>query len=220
MKTKKLWIIVPAYNEGKRIEDVLEGVKNYSKNVVVVDDGSRDGTSKLAKKHDVLVLKHLVNLGKGAALKTGCEYAIRKRAEKLIAIDADGQHDPEEIPNFLEALESADVVFGYRKLNKKMPLLFRIGNMLINFTTKILYNVKLRDTQGGYRAFTADAYKKLRWKSNDYSMESEMIANMGKHHLRYKEIPIKTIYSEKYKGTTVLDGIKIVVNMFIWRLRK
>ena len=99
-----------------------------------------------------------------------------------------------------------------------MPAVLRFGNWFINFATKILYSMDLKDTQSGYRALTADAYKKVRWKANDYSMESEMIANAGKNHLKYKEIPIQTIYSDKYKGTTVIDGIKIVSKMIWWKL--
>ena len=86
--------------------------------------------------------------------------------------------------------------------------------------TKLLYNVELHDTQCGYRAFTSDAYKKIRWKASDYSMESEMIANIGKNKLSYTQIPIKTIYVDRYKGTTIIDGIKIVLNMIWWKITK
>ena len=83
-----------------------------------------------------------------------------------------------------------------------------------------MYGLDLRDTQSGYRAFTAEAYQKMRWQALDYSMESEMICNAGREKLRYKEIPISTIYADKYKGTTVVDGVKIVIKMMLWRLRK
>jgi glycosyltransferase involved in cell wall biosynthesis len=217
---KDLWVIIPAYNEGKRICSVIKGVKQYCKNIVVVDDGSKDNTSKVAKNEGVIVLRHIVNLGKGAALKTGCDFAVKNKAKILIAIDADGQHDPREIPNFINALNSKDIVFGYRIFDKNMPFVFRLGNSFINFSTRLIYGISLKDTQSGYRAFTADAYKKIRWKASDYSMESEMIANAGKRHIKYKEIPIKTIYTDKYKGTTIFDGIRIVINMFLWRLKR
>jgi len=217
---KHVWVIIPAYNEGKRIMDVIKKTKKYIDNIVVVDDGSKDNTSEISRKEKVVVLRHVLNLGKGAAVKTGCEFVLKHGAERIILIDADGQHDPEEIPNFLRELEEVDIVFGYRKFNRNMPFVFKFGNNFINDVTKILYNVKLRDTQCGYRAFCAETYKKIRWKASDYSMESEMIANLGKKYLKYKEIPIKTIYTEKYKGTTVFDGIKIVLNMVLWRLRR
>jgi hypothetical protein len=82
----------------------------------------------------------------------------------------------------------------------------------------ILYGIRLNDTQCGFRAFSGDAYKKIRWNASDYSMESEMISRAGKQRLKYVQIPIRTIYSDKYKGTTILDGIRIVINMVRWRL--
>lgn len=220
MKHKNIYVVIAAYNEEKHIVDVIKKIKKYCKNIIVVDDGSKDNTYNKAKQGGVEVLKHIVNMGKGAALKTGCDYALRKGAKIIVTVDADLQHDPAEIPNFLKALKNRDVVFGYRRLDKNMPLILRAGNWFINKITKLLYNINLRDTQCGYRAFTANAYKKIRWKASDYSLESEMIANTGKNHLKYKEIPIKTIYSDIYKGTTVIDGIRIIINLLIWRLGK
>ena len=215
---KKVFAVIPARNEEKHIYKVAAKVKKYVDKVIVVDDGSTDKTGEMAKKANAIVLRHLVNLGKGAALKTGCDYAVKNKADVIIAIDADAQHDPDEIPNFLETIKSHDVVLAYRKINKNMPFILRFGNSFINKTITFLYGIKIRDSQCGYRAFTPEAYKKLRWKASDYSMESEAIAKIGKYKLSYVEIPIATIYSDRYKGTTVLDGIKIVLNLLFWRL--
>jgi len=220
MRLKKLYVVIAAYNEEKNIAEVIKKTKKNCKNIIVVDDGSKDKTYSKAKKSGVGVLKHIVNMGKGAAVKTGCDYALSKGAKVIVLLDADLQHDPDEIPNFLKSLKKVDIVFGYRKLDENMPVVLRYGNWLINKITKLLYDINLRDTQCGYRAFTASTYKKIRWKAADYSLESEMIANTGKQHLRYKEIPIKTIYSDIYKGTTVIDGIRIIFNLLIWRLGK
>ncbi|MDD5086381.1 MAG: glycosyltransferase family 2 protein [Candidatus Nanoarchaeia archaeon] len=214
----KVWVVIPANNEEKNIANVVEKSKKFSENVVVVDDGSYDKTSDIAERKGADVLKHIVNLGKGAALKTGCDYVLKKGAEKIVVLDADGQHDPKEIPNFLKALEKADIAFGQRKLNKNMPFVFRIGNWMIFRITKLLYKMNVFDTQCGYRAFTTDAYKKIRWHAVNYSMESEMIANAGKHKLKYAQVPIDTIYADKYKGTTFIDGLKIVMNMVWWKI--
>ena len=218
--TSKVFAVIPACNEENNIGKIIREVKKYVNNIVVVDDGSKDKTSEEAQKEGIIVLRHIINLGKGAALKTGCDYAIGQGADKIIVLDADTQHEPSEIPNFLKGLEDADVVLGYRKLNKEMPFILKFGNWFINKITKLLYGIILNDTQCGYRAFSTDAYNKIRWKSSDYSMESEMIANIGKRKLRHKEIPIKTIYADKYKGTTVIDGVKIVLNLFWWRLSR
>lgn len=217
---KKTWVVIAAYDEAKDIGAVIERTKKFCKNIIVVDDGSKDDTAKIAKKHNVEVLKHVVNLGKGSAVKTGCDFALKKGAEIIILMDADGQHEPKEIPNFLDKIKNKDIVFGYRKFSKHMPLIFRFGNSFINTATKMLYGIKLKDTQCGYRALTAKAYKKVRWNSTDYSMESEMIANAGKRKLKYGELQIRTIYADKYKGTNVFDGIKIVFNMIFWRFKR
>ena len=220
MASEKLFVVIPAYNEGKRIAKVIRKARRYCENVVVVDDGSSDNTSEVAEKEKAVVLRHIINIGKGAALKTGCDYAVKQKADKIIVMDADGQHDPALIPLFVKVLRNNDIVFGCRKFNKKMPLIFRFGNSFINKVQEILFNIRISDTQSGYRAFTADAYKKIRWDAIDYSMESEMIANVSKNNLKYIEIPITTIYAEKYKGTTIIDGIKIVLKMIWWRVAK
>lgn len=216
----KVFAVIPAYNEESSIRNIINETNKYVDNIIVVDDGSKDKTGEEAKKEGVIVLKHIINLGKGAALKTGCDYAIRQEADKIIVLDADAQHEPSEIPNFLNELNNMDIVLGYRKLSKEMPLILKLGNWFINKITKLLYGINLHDTQCGYRAFTSNAYKKIRWKASNYSMESEMIANIGKKGLKYKEIPIKTIYTDKYKGTTIIDGVKIVLNLLWWRLSR
>jgi len=214
-----IFVVVPAKDEAENIGKVLKKIKRYCKDIILVDDGSKDSTKKIGKKEGVIVIRHITNLGKGAALKTGCDYAFSIGAKKVIAIDADGQHDPNDIPRFAEAVKTCDIVFGARTFNRNMPYLLKFGNRFINMVTRFLYGIKLKDTQCGYRAFTASAYKKIRWNSYDYSMESEMISNAGRHKLKYKEITIDTVYSDKYKGTTVFDGIKIVMNLFYWKLR-
>ena len=215
-----LWIVIPAYNEGDKISEVIEKAKFFSSNVIVVDDGSRDNTKQIAEREGIVVLSHVVNLGKGAALKTGCDYAVMKGAEKIVVLDADMQHKPEDIPRFLKALEGRDIVFGYRQLDSgSMPSILRFGNKFINKLAFVLFGIKLNDTQCGFRAFTSEAYKKIRWRAADYSMESEMIANAGKQKLNYSEVAIETVYLDRYKGTTVLDGVKIVMNMISWRIR-
>ena len=212
--------VIPARNEEKNIAKVIRGTKKYIGQIIVVDDGSDDRTYEIAKGCGVFVLRHLINLGKGAALKTGCDYAIEKGAGMIVVLDSDGQHDPEEIPNFINTLKenNLDIVFGYRKMDERVPFVLKTGNRLINFATKVLFGMDMHDTQSGFRAFSSEAYKKIRWKSHDYSIESEVVSKTGKNNLKYKEIPIKTIYSDGYKGTTIIDGLKIVANMLWWRI--
>lgn len=218
MEASKFWAVIPAYNEEKSIGRIVKRTKKYVDNVAVVDDGSKDKTKEIAERAGAVVLRHVVNLGKGATLKTGCDYAAKKNAEFIVVLDADAQHDPDDIPRFIEKLKKCDIVFGYRKLSSKMPFVLRFGNWFISRTVRFLYKIDLIDTQSGFRAFSRKAYNKIRWNASDYSMESEMISRAGKQRLKYVQIPISTIYSDRYKGTTIIDGIKIVMNMFWWRL--
>ena len=218
MKTKNLWAVIPARNEEKNIRKTIEKTLGHVAHVVVVDDGSKDSTAKLAEKAGATVLHHMINLGKGAALKTGCDYAFSGGATHIVALDADAQHNPDDIPRFAEKLENYDIVFSYRKYSREMPAVLRFGNWLISEIASLLYRVDLKDTQSGFRAFSRETYKKIRWRASDYSMESEMISRAGKQKLKYVQIPIETIYSDRYKGTTVIDGMKIVLNMLLWRL--
>lgn len=204
-------IIIPAYNEGSRIVSTLNETKKIKGiDIIVVDDGSSDDTKKQAESKKVTVLHHIINLGKGAAVKTGCDYALKKGYKNIILMDADGQHEPKDIPRFQKELQKYDIIFGYRKTGKA-PVISKLGNFGLTIITQILFGMKIYDTQSGFRAFTSKAYKKIRWKSTDYTMESEMIFRAK--GLRYKQIPIKTIYHDTSKGTTVIDGIKIGFQM-------
>jgi glycosyltransferase involved in cell wall biosynthesis len=214
------YVVIPAHNEEATIKEVISEVKQYTNNIIVIDDGSTDNTSQIAEQEEIILLKHSVNLGKGAALKTGCDYAVMQGADNIIVLDSDGQHESKEIPRFLEALKNHNIVFSYRERPKNMPFVLKFGNSVINSIIKYLYGISIKDTQCGYRAFTADAYKKVRWNAQDYFMETEMIINTGKAKLKYREIPIQTIYNDKFKGTTVKDGVSIVMKMIGWRLIK
>ena len=213
------YIVIAAYNEAAHISSVVKDVlaQGY-KHVLVVDDGSRDKTSILAEKAGAKVLRHAINLGKGAAVRTGCDFAVDSGATHLVLIDGDGQHEPEEIPHFLSALDKKDIVFGARKRSKDMPSLYRVGNWGLNVLSKLFFGITLRDTQCGFRAMSVDAYNKVRWDSSDYAMESEMVVRAGLARLSYAERSIKTIYHDRYKGTGVVDGVKIFGHMLKWRV--
>lgn len=213
-----IFAVIAARNEEKHISDVVKETRKYADKVIVIDDGSVDSTKEKAEKAGAVVLAHLVNLGKGAAVKTGCEYAVSKGAKIIVLLDADGQHEPSDIPKLIHSLKEKDIVLGIRARKKSMPLILKYGNWFISKITNILYGIDIPDTQCGFRAFKAKIYDKIKWQSPDYSMESEMIANVGKKRLKYSIATINTIYSDKYKGTTIIDGVKIVLNMLWWRL--
>ena len=217
----KVFVVIPGLNEAKHIGNVIRKVRHqgYS-NIIFVDDGSIDSSYDEGVKAGATVLKHVINLGKGAAAKTGCDYALMKGAKIICLMDADGQHKPEDLDALIGKLLSskADIVFGYRKFDRNMPPMMKLGNMFISKVTKLLDGVDIQDTQCGFRCFTSDAYRKIRWSSTDYSMESEMIANTARNRLRHAEHEIETIYFDKFKGTTIFDGIKIFIKILRVRI--
>lgn len=209
--------IIPAYNEAAHIRSVASETRKYVDEVIVIDDGSPDGTKAEAEKAGVRVLHHVVNMGKGVALKTGFEAA--EDADIIITLDGDGQHDPQEIPLFLRAMEHADIVIGARQFNSRMPLVFVVGNYVLHKAFSLLFGAAIHDTQSGYRAFRRGVYPQIRWESSSYSVETEMLIKARKRGLRCMEIPIKTIYLNAVKGTTIIDGCKIFIDMLVWKLR-
>jgi len=215
----KIFIIIPAYNEAQRIEGVLTEAKKYYPNIIVVDDGSQDDTFKVAKKSGVITLQHRVNLGKGAAMTTGVEAALRLRAGILVFMDADGQHRTEDIPRLVKAIQNGyDFVVVIRNLNHKMPFSMLLGNKIFSGLIRYFYNFNLPDTQCGFRGLRAVVYPRIQWRSQGYEVETEMLLNALQLHLRCAAIPIQTIYYDRYKGTTIVDGFKILAKIIERRI--
>lgn len=215
---KNVWIIVPGYNESKYVGKMLDKLLKIHKNVIFIDDGSSDNTYKLALKRASVTLRHAVNLGKGAALKTGCEYAFRKmKAEAVVIMDSDDQHDPRELKSFFKELDNGtDVVFGVRKFKADMPLLKFLGNKLSSIIVNLLCGKYFSDIPSGYKAFTHSAYRKINWSSQGYGVETEIAVKVARNKLNYVEIPIATVYHDADKGFTILDALRILVKLPKW----
>ena len=140
-------IIIPAYNEASRIGGVLDDVlERFDKEVIVVDDGSSDATAERAMGHDVTVLRHRVNLGKGAALRTGARYAQKHGFDHVVFMDGDGQHTAESVEEAVGLLDDADLVVGCRSFNEDMPWFSWIGNYFFYYTAWLLFGISVRDT--------------------------------------------------------------------------
>ena len=210
-------IIVPCWNEEKHLEKTLKRIRACSSDwtIIVSDDGSTDRSVSLAKEHADVVVEH-AHEGKGSTARRGCDLAIEKGFTQLVLIDADGQHDPEDISRLLKKLKRKDIVLTYR-VGGEQPVVFRIGNWGLNFGTWLLFGKWIKDTQSGFRAFTSKAYEQIRWKATQYDMESEMIARIK--NLSYDQIPIKKVYLDNTKGTTVSSGLRIAWKLFLLRLR-
>lgn len=214
--------VIPARNEAKHIRSVIERTLPFVDYVILVDDGSTDDTVAIAQSISspkVVAIKHSINLGKGAALLTGCDAAVRLKTDIIVCLDADGQHNPESIPEFTNTMtnQQVDIVFGMRKFNHAMPMMMLLGNRVLSTFINWFFRVLVHDTQSGYRAFTADAFQKMRWESGGYEAETEMIVRASEQKLKYAEIEIDTIYHDTYKGTTALDGVRIFLYILRWK---
>lgn len=219
----KVAIVLPAFNEEKNIGKVLEEAKNLADWLIVVDDGSRDKTGEICRAFagNVICLRHPVNLGKGAALKTGCETAKKLGADIIVTIDSDGQHPPYLAPLLVEYLQdnNLDFVFTIRQGGDKMPLIRWIGNKTLNLAARYLFNLKVGDIWCGFRAFRAECLEKISWEKCDYSGEIQMALRVGLSGLRYGEYPIPTIYHDNSKGVNIFHGLKVLGQMIIWRVK-
>jgi glycosyltransferase involved in cell wall biosynthesis len=217
----KIFIVIPAYNEEKRIGKVLADIKKYKLPTIVVDDGSNDNTFLIAQKYGAEVLKRRVNLGgsKGAALKTGIEMAFNYGADAVILMDADGQHKASDLPKFIKALEKGfDVVLGNRNFSMDVPLVRFLGNKFASVLINVLFGIYISDVLCGFRALTKEAFEKVRWESLNYAIETEMIVRLSKTKLKYCEVPVETIYHDKVKGVTIIDAINIFFDVIYWKI--
>lgn len=219
----KTFIIVPVYNEEYRAVETVKKILEIGDNfrIILVDDGSTDNSLKvlnelLGKNKRVIVTSHMINLGKGAAMKTGTKVAWKLGAEAVVFVDADGQHDPKYLPRFIEELSKYPVVFGYRELTKKSPWIRRNGNKFAGWLVKVLFNIERKDLLCGFLGFRKEVYKQIKWKSCRYGIETEMATKVGRNKISFSEIKIDTIYIDKYKGVTIFDAFKILGKIPFW----
>lgn len=198
--------VMPAYNEAKTITWAVTETKKYSDKVIVVDDCSSDNTAALAKQAGAVVIRHGANLGLGASLRTGFAKALEINADAIITIDADGQHDPHDIPKFLEKInKGCGFVLGERNLSK-YPFVKKFGNFFLNSATNFISGTSLKDTESGFRAFSREALQKLYLKSERYEIAVEIVFEIGRNNIKAANVPIKSpVY---VKGVGVADGVK------------
>jgi glycosyltransferase involved in cell wall biosynthesis len=192
--------IIPAYCEGRFIGMVVRQVLQYVQAVLVVDDGSSDNTATEAEAAGAKVIRHTTNLGKGAALKTGLEYAISIDAAYYLFLDGDGQHDPSEIPAFIEAINcsNAHLVVGNRMRNvEPMPLIRRWTNQFMSWQIGRICKIPIPDSQCGFRLARKDLLPVLMAPSNRFEFESESIILAAREGFRLCFVPIRTIYADQ-----------------------
>ena len=221
----KIYIIIPAYNEVSILAEVLESLcSNYS--VIVVDDGSTDYTSVVARRFPVILLQHILNLGQGAALETGMEAARRLDADYVIHFDADGQHDASDIEELLDPLinGTTDIVFGSRFLGKKasgLPYFKKIILWAGRWINYIATGILLSDTHNGLRALNRKALHSIHFRQAGMAHASEILYEVNQKSLRYTELPVHVRYTNysKQKGQTILNSVNILFHLFFKRLK-
>lgn len=202
--------VIPAWRASHRVAAVVEAVQAQGIAVVVVDDGSDDDTGAAAMATGVPVLRHAINRGKGAALRTGMQWARAQGYDTIVCLDADGQHDPAEIPALLAAAEHAELVIGTRDRDPaKMPWTRRLTNGTSSRLITKICGRPIADSQSGYRVLRGRALELLPDQYNRYDTESEWLIRIAREHLRIEEVPIKTIYGPPSRYRAVMDTLLI-----------
>lgn len=214
----KIAFLVPAYNEEGRISNLIKKLSIEGKDIIVIDDGSRDGTAREIESTGVILLKHPSNLGKGAALKTGFVYAMANNYDYVITLDGDGQHKTEESRDFLKSIRKSktDILVGTREYSyRNMPLDRFLTNLTTSLVVSILANKSIRDSQSGYRAISARVMKNVKLRTSNYQTESEILIKSGRLRYSIGSVPISTIYGVgKSKIRPIRDTLRFIKLVF------
>lgn len=220
----EVWLIVPAFNEGPALAVALDALCSRYRQVVVVDDGSDDETATIAARYPVHLLRHAINLGQGAALQTGLEYALAQGGEILVTFDADGQHVVEDIEVLIAPIRAGqvDIVLGSRFLGSAegIPLARRMvlkGGVLF---TRIFSRINVTDTHNGLRAFSRAAASRISICENRMAHASEILDQIRLSQLRYCEVPVRIQYSRQSldKGQSSWAALKIACQFLLGRI--
>jgi len=225
----RVFAVIPALNEAARIGETIQKVKPFVDGIIVIDDGSADATSDVANATGVTVLRHAINRGQGAGLKTGTVAALRLDADVIVHIDADGQHDPSFIPSLVEPIRNgtSDVVLGSRFMGLQpvgVPLTRKLLHRAIKVFNSLVMGIprRLTDPQSGLRALNSKAAQQLDFKQDRMAHCSELLKLITRSDLRWQEVPVKVIYSEATlaKGNKNLDAVTIAWQLLIGMFQK
>lgn len=220
----KVIAVMPAFREEDRISAAISGIRPLVDAIVVVDDGSGDATAERAKEAGAVVLRHGLNRGQGAALRTGTEAALKLGADIVLHVDADGQHDPETIPALLAPIKEgkADVVFGSRFLgveSQGMPLLRRAVLFAGGVFSNVVLGIprRMTDPQSGLRAMTSDAARRIDFRQDRMAHCSEILRLVTRSNVRWIEVPTRIRYTAETlaKGNKTSDAFKIVWHLLL-----
>jgi glycosyltransferase involved in cell wall biosynthesis len=196
----KICSIIPAYQESRAIKQVVTLTQKYCTCVVVVDDGSTDNTNRIAEDSGAIVLRHSKNLGKGAALRTGFNYAVETACDIIITLDGDMQHNPHSIPRFIEKINKGfDVIVGSRYATKseEMPFARKLSNLITTQALRVFFKVPVTDSQSGFRAFRKEVLEAISVRDDGFAAETEILIDAKRAGFKISEVPIATNYGEE-----------------------
>ena len=219
---EEVWLVVPLFNEARVIGDVVRSAREVFPHVVCVDDGSTDGSAAHAAAAGAVVVSHPVNLGQGAALQTGFEYALSVPSMRwAVTFDADGQHQIQDVVAMLDKAraEDLDVVFGSRFLDQRTQasalkkVVLRLAIAYTNLTTR----TRLTDAHNGLRAISRPVVERIDITQNRMAHASELVAQIGEMDVRYGESPVHILYTDysRSKGQSVWNAVNILVELIL-----
>ena len=212
--TGRYCVIIPAFNAARTIGELVQRTKHQGLNVVVVDDGSTDQTAPIASTHGAVVISHLRNEGKGRALRTGFEYALRSQYDGVVTMDSDGQHDAAEIPQLIRAgeVQHAGIVIGNRLADgAPMPLSRRLTNRLMSAIVSAVARQHVPDTQCGFRFIRKEVLADTPLRARRFEIETELVIGAAARRWKIVSVPVRTIYQDERSHIRPLrDGIRFV----------
>ena len=215
------WVVIPLYNEATMIGQVVTELRSTFPNVVCIDDGSHDDGGNIALAAGARLVRHPINLGQGAALQTGFDYALERGARYVVTFDADGQHRVVDAAAMLKRSRDEDlaIVFGSRFLDDrtKPGILKKIVLKTAVWVTNVTTRTRLTDAHNGLRVIRADALSQIRLRQDRMAHGTEIVVQLGKTGLPYAEEPVEVIYSDysKAKGQSLLNSVNILVDLII-----
>jgi glycosyltransferase involved in cell wall biosynthesis len=218
---RRTWLIIPVYNEGPVVGEVIEGALRVFPNIVCVDDGSTDDSARIVHEAGATLVQHPINLGQGAALRTGLDFALSDpNADYFVTFDSDGQHQVEDAVAMVDRLDSEplDVVIGSRFLDERTKLgsVKKVVLRLAVLFERVSTGIKLTDAHNGLRALNRHAASVIQINQNRMAHASEIPAQIARNKLRYAEQPVHVVYTEysKVKGQSVWNSINILNDLF------
>jgi glycosyltransferase involved in cell wall biosynthesis len=222
-----VWMVIPAYNEANMIASVISHASGIFPNIIVIDDCSNDRTADVAYQSGVTVIRHCINLGQGAALQTGIDYALQMNAQVIVTYDADGQHRVEDAKALANVILSgkADIAVGSRFLGIdaiRMPRIRKVLLRAATIFTRLTTGVRVTDAHNGLRAIAADAASRLVITQNRMAHASEIISQVGDLRLNYIELPIQVLYTDysMAKMQKISNSFHILIDLILGRISR